>query len=63
MTNEEIIAEMQSESKLNRARRVFSSYWGEIENSQHQRTPMSIFEIRAMEFEAVQKIKEIFDAE
>jgi hypothetical protein len=63
MTKEEILSEMQSDSKLNRARRVFSSYWGQIENSQHQRVPLTIFQIRAMEFEAVQKIKEIFNAE
>lgn len=63
MTKEEIIAEMQSESKLNRARRVLSSYMGEIEQGCAQRVPLTIFEVIALEFEAVQKIKDIFNAE
>lgn len=56
VTKEEIIAEMQSNSPLNRARRIFSHYCATIEQGGMQRTPLTILEIRELEFIAARKI-------
>ncbi len=58
----ELIKEMQSNSQLNRARIVFVSECGRIDQANSQRTPINIFEMRLMEFEAVEKIKRIFES-
>ena len=63
LNQSEIMELLKGDSPLNKARQVFSSYSAMIENDQHQRKPMGPIEIRRLEFEAVQKIKEIFDAE
>lgn len=63
MTKEEVIALMQSDTPLNRARKIFSNAWATLENSQQQRKPMTIFEIREMEFETVRKIVREFEIE
>jgi len=59
----EVVELLKGSSTINKARAIFSSYSAMIENDQHQRKPMGPIEIRRMEFEAVQKIKEIFDDE
>jgi hypothetical protein len=55
-SNQEILDEMQSQSKLNQARRILVNATAQIEQGQAQRVPLSIFEVRAMEFDAVIKI-------
>lgn len=55
-SKQEILDEMNSDSKLNQARRILLNAAGQIEQGQAQRTPLSIFEIRAIEFEAIIKI-------
>lgn len=61
MTDNELMELLKGDSALNKARQIFSSYSAMIENDQHQRKPMGPIEIRKMEFEAVQKIREIFE--
>jgi hypothetical protein len=58
MTDQEILAEMQADTPLNRARRIFSGACGRIEQAGLQRRPASPIEIRRMEFEAVRQIAE-----
>lgn len=60
MTDKEVLAEMQADTPLNRARQQFSSAMAQIEQAGQQRQPATILELRAMEFEAVRKIAEIF---
>ena len=62
LTDNEVVELLKGNSTLNKARQIFSSYSAMIENDQHQRKPMGPIEMRRLEFEAVQKIKEIFDA-
>lgn len=57
----EIMQLLKSDTPLNKARQVFSSYSAMIENATQQRVPIDPIEIRRLEFEAVLKIKEIFD--
>src|SRR6185369_14762615 len=59
LTNQEITAMMQADTPLNRARQAFTNAYGAIEQAGQQRVPATIFEIRQMEFEAVEKIAEI----
>jgi hypothetical protein len=61
LTDKEVVELLKGNSTLNKARQIFSSYSAMIENDQHQRKPMGPIEMRRLEFEAVQKIKEIFD--
>lgn len=56
MTVEEIMAEMNTTSALNRARRQFSNWSAKIEQAGQQRKPLTAIEMRRMEFEAVQAI-------
>ena len=56
MTDDEVMAELKSDSKINRARREFSSACGRIEQAGQQRTPLGPIHMRRMEFEAVMKI-------
>lgn len=51
MTDEEVLAELQSESTLNAARRLFSSYSGRIDQC-----AAGPIEMRRLEFEAVEAI-------
>lgn len=60
LTDKEIVAEMQRDTYLNRARQKFSSACGRIDQAQRQRKPASIIEIRRMEFEAVLDIAAAF---
>lgn len=61
MTDDECIALLRGNSRLNQARQVFSSYSARIEQAQAQRKPLSPVEMRKLEFEAVEKITEIIN--
>ena len=56
MTDDEVIAELRNDSRLNRARLVFSSQCGRIDQAGRQRKPLTPIELRRMEFEAIQNI-------
>jgi hypothetical protein len=60
VTDDEVMAELRSDSKLNRARREFSSASARIEQAGLQRSPASPIDVRRMEFEAVRKIVAAF---
>lgn len=60
MTNEQVIAELRSDSPLNRARAQFSSGSARIEQAGAQRSALSPIEMRRMEFEATQKIVDAY---
>ena len=60
MTDEEVIAELRSDSPLNKARQQFRSWSVRIEWEGQQRRPLSPIEMRRMEFEAVQAIVAAF---
>ncbi len=53
MTAEAVVAEMQSDSRLNAARRIVSGAFAEIEQGMAQRKPLTIIEARNIEFDAV----------
>lgn len=57
MTTEEALGHMRENTALNRARNVFSSYCGRID--QESRQGLLPIDMRRLEFEAVQKIAEI----
>jgi hypothetical protein len=59
MTKEAVVAEMTSGSQLAKARTVFSSAYAEIDTAMRQRSPLTIIEIRNMEFDAVMKVAAI----
>ena len=56
MTNKEILVALISNTPLSRARRVFSSEMGRIEQEEAQPLTPTPVERRRMEFEAVHKI-------
>ncbi len=56
MTDQEVMEALRSDTALNRARAVFSSECGKIEQAVMQRRPAGPIEIRRMEFEAVKRI-------
>jgi len=58
MTDEEVIAELRSDSSLNKARLQFSSWSARIEQAGAQRKPLGPIEWRRMEFQAVKAIME-----
>lgn len=62
LNDNEVVELLRGNSTLNKARQVFSSYSAMIEQSLEQSRPIGPIEIRRLEFEAVQKIKDIFDA-
>lgn len=62
LNDNEVMELLRGNSTLNKARQVFSSYSAMIEQSLEQSKPIGPIQIRRLEFEAVQKIKEIFDA-
>jgi hypothetical protein len=60
MTQDQIMQELcNPNSKLNKARQIFSSYSAKIEQALVQRRPIGPIEVRGLEFEAVEKIFEI----
>ena len=56
LTDAEIMELLQGDSQLNRARQVFSSASGLIDQAGRQRKPLLPIEMRRMEFEATIKI-------
>lgn len=56
MTNDEIMAELRSDSRLNRARAKFSGWAARMEQEALQRRPIGPIEARGLEFEAVKDI-------
>ena len=56
LTDQQVIDLMQGSSRLNKARREFSSACGRIDQASRQRRPLSPIDMRRMEFEAVEKI-------
>jgi hypothetical protein len=56
MTDEEVLAEMQSDSLLNRVCRIFSSEAARMEQAAMQRRPPTPIENRRMEFAAAQRL-------
>jgi hypothetical protein len=58
MTDEEVLAEMQADTKLNAARAKFSAASARIEQGQAQLRPLRPIEVRRLEFEAVKEIAE-----
>ncbi len=59
MSDEDVIAEMQSESLLNQVRRAIASDNAKIAQLQAQRSPIGIMEIRRLEFETARRVAEI----
>jgi hypothetical protein len=60
MTDDEVIAEMKSDSPWNAARRQFSAASARIEQAGQQRTPLSPIAMRRREFQAVLEIVAAF---
>ncbi len=56
MTKEEFITKLSDDTPLGKARRVFSSEAGRIEQALQQRDPPGAVALRMMEFEAAKKI-------
>jgi hypothetical protein len=61
MTNDEIMAELKSDTPLNRARARFSHWAARIEQEAQQRCPIGPIEARGLEFEAVKDIVAAFN--
>lgn len=59
LSQDEVMAQIKGDTAWNKARAAFSSWTGRIEQADAQRRRPSIFEIRAMEFEAVREIAAI----
>ena len=55
-TDAEVMAELRSDSALNKARAKFSHWAATIEQEGMQRRPAGPIEIRRLEFEAVEEI-------
>ena len=60
-TKDEIMNEIRSDSKLNKARAIFSSYCGKIEQKLAQ-NHIGPIEMRGLEMEACEKIFEILSS-
>ena len=65
MTDKEVLQTLKkgSDSKLNRARSMFSSELGKIEQASKQLYPLEPIELRRMEFNAVLEIAKVFGVE
>ena len=61
LNDNEVLELLRGNSALNKARQMFYSYSAMIEQALEQSKPIGPIEIRRLEFEAVQKIKDIFD--
>lgn len=59
-TDDQVIAELKSDSPLNKARAVFSSWCGKIDQAGAQRRPIGPIEVRRLEFEAVEAVVAVF---
>jgi hypothetical protein len=56
MTNDEVMAELKSESNWNKARAKFSGWAARLEQEGMQRDPIGPIERRELEFRAVKEI-------
>jgi len=56
MTDDEVLAELRSESPLNKARQAFYHWSAKIEQDAQQRRPAGPIETRRMEFDAVKAV-------
>jgi hypothetical protein len=56
MTQDEVMAELRSESNWNKARAKFSGWCGRLEQEGMQRKPIGPIERRELEFRAVKEI-------
>ena len=56
MTDAEVMAELRSDSRLNRVRAAFSGASAEIEQACMQRRKPGPIELRRMEFEAAERL-------
>lgn len=63
MNSEQVVAEMQSDSVLNKARQIFSFAYAGIEQGMAQRKPLTIIEARALEFDAVIRVAALLGVE
>lgn len=63
MSNQEILAELKSGSRLDQARRILSNAMAEIDTGSQQRNPMTILEMRNIEYAAVMKIAGLLGVE
>jgi hypothetical protein len=63
MNDAEILRELGTDSCLNKARRQFSAWRNKIEQANNQSRPLSPFEYRRMEFEAVLAIVKAYNDE
>lgn len=63
MTDEEVMDELQSNSLLSQARRVFYSECARLEQRDQQNRPPGSIERRRIEFEAVRKIAAVLGVE
>jgi hypothetical protein len=61
-TDQQVVQEMQTQSRLNLARRAFSNWSAKIDQAQRQRKPLGPIEMRRMEFEAVEAIVAEYNA-
>jgi hypothetical protein len=61
-TDAQVMDELRSDSALNKARAVFSSWCGRIEQAEMQRRPCGPIEMRRLEFEAVEAIRAALEA-
>lgn len=59
LSQDEVIAQIKADTAWNRARATFASWSARIEQADAQRRKPSIFDLRAMEFEAVREIAAI----
>jgi len=60
-TDDEVMAELLSDSPLNRARAKFSHWAAHIEQEGLQRRPAGPVEVRRLEFEAVEEIRDALE--
>lgn len=63
MTPKEVVSEMQSGSLLAQARTIFHGAWAEIDTGLQQRRPLTMIEVRNMEFDAVIRVAALLGVE
>ncbi len=63
MTNDEILKELGTDSRLNRVRRVFANWSARIEQASNQREPLTPFEARRLEFNAALELIAVAEME
>lgn len=63
MTPQEVIAEMNSDSLLNRVRRIVSDHYAQVEAESRSRRPPSGIEYRRKEFDTARALIALIKAE